>query len=339
MTRSFLNDLFAPEETSAKLAFSGNRLDRFSEERSDDCVEEALRDPNLKLFGMAAGRVLVSFDGQSGTGASTANPGDEKPRELFRLEELNEFSPKMERAVLLGYERGEPRIAVPLGLNLDAEDFSLREPLKLVDYRSLAEQGLVGDNQLGQIAQAAALFSWHASSRFCGRCGSQTQMRGGGVKRHCPSCERDFFPRTDPVVIMLIVKDDQCLLGRSPHFPQGMYSALAGFVEAGEPIETAVRRESFEESGIRIGDVTYHASQPWPFPHSLMIGCYATALESDIIMDRTELEDCRWFSRDQINAIIAGNGPVDDEGNPKFFVPPKLAIANRLLIDWAEGKV
>ena len=164
-------------------------------------------------------------------------------------------------------------------------------------------------------------------------------MRGGGVKRHCPSCEVDTFPRTDPVVIMLTVKGDKCLLGRSPHFPPGMYSALAGFVEAGETIESAVRRETFEESGIRLGKVTYHANQPWPFPHTLMIGCYGEALDEDIVRDEGELEDCRWFTKQEIRAILKGESPTNEDGSPQFFCPPTYAIANCLVTDWANDEV
>ena len=135
---------------------------------------------------------------------------------------------------------------------------------------------------------------------------------------------------------MLTVSGDKCLLGRSHHFPPGMYSALAGFVEQGETLEGAVRRETFEESGIRVGKVTYHASQPWPFPHSLMIGCYGEALDDKIDMDAIELDDCRWFSRDEIKAILKKEGPVNEDGSPQFFTPPPMAIASRLLTDWVE---
>ena len=136
---------------------------------------------------------------------------------------------------------------------------------------------------------------------------------------------------------MLIVRGDKCLLGRSHNFPTGVYSSLAGFVEAGETIETAVRRETFEESNIRVGKVRYHATQPWPFPHTLMIGCYGEALDSDIVKDDGELDDCRWFSRDELRAIMAEKGPVNEDGTQKFMVPPKLAIANRLISDWVEA--
>ncbi|MEM1317608.1 MAG: NAD(+) diphosphatase, partial [Pseudomonadota bacterium] len=190
----------------------------------------------------------------------------------------------------------------------------------------------------GDLAYGAALLAWHGNNRFCSYCGGQTVMRQAGAKRQCLACERSHFPRTDPVVIMLITDGDRCLLGRSHHFPPGMYSALAGFIEPGETMEMAVRRETFEESGIRVGEVHYHATQPWPFPHTLMIGCFGKALETDIHRDKTELDDCLWFERADVKAILKGQGPTDDDGNPRFFFPPAMAIANRLVTAWAEGE-
>ncbi len=316
---------YEPQDVSSSLVFAGNRLDRLSEERSEDSVEQALTNSDARLVGIAKGRTLVVFEG-------------EQSRGLVQLAELADFSPRMERAILLGYEAGAPRLAVPLGINPDDESLALPDNVKLVDFRSLALQGLLEHDVLGLVAQGAATLAWHSSARYCGRCGSETRMGGGGVKRVCTSCKHEQFPRTDPVVIMLTISGDRCILGRSPNFPPGMYSALAGFVEAGESLEMAVRRETFEESGIRVGNVTYHASQPWPFPHSLMIGCYGEALESEIDADMEELEDCRWFTRAEILAVMQGDGPKDDDGNPMLFIPPKMAIANRLVTDWVKSR-
>jgi len=323
MPRRFIDPAYVPSDNSASLCFGGNRLDRFSEDRSDDCVESAVKDKNARAIAIARDRVLMVLE-------------DETPRGLMRLDELPDYAPYMERAILLGYDAGIPRLAVPLGVNSDDENLVLPDNIKLIDFRSLALQGLLGHEDLGLVAQGAATLAWHSSARFCGRCGSATEMRGGGVKRVCPACEREQFPRTDPVVIMLTISGDRCLLGRSPHFPPGMFSALAGFVEAGESLEMAVRRETFEESGIRVGNVTYHASQPWPFPHSMMIGCYGEALDEDIDADMEELEECRWFTRDEILATMDGDGPTNEDGSPAFFIPPKMAIANRLVTDWAR---
>jgi len=173
---------------------------------------------------------------------------------------------------------------------------------------------------------------WHARHRYCSVCGTMSEPFGAGWRRDCPSCGGQHFPRTDPVVIMLAVDGDHCLLGRSGRFGKGMYSALAGFLEPGETIENAVRREIMEESGIRTGCVAYVASQPWPFPSSLMIGCVAQALGRDIVIDPNELEDCRWFSRADVDMMIARTHP---EG---YEAPNPIAIAYHLLRAWRDGE-
>ena len=323
MSRSFLSPDYSPAERSADLVFSGGALDRESEDRSVDCVEQALARKSTKVMGYARGRLLVSFE-------------QDAPVSLFSLDELAGFDPKTDQAILLGRHNGCDRVAIPLSLNPDAEDFELAEPFKLIDYRSLALQGLLSHGELGNMAYGGAMLAWHAANRFCSRCGAPSKLAAGGAKRICTSCDKEHFPRTDPVVIMLTTHGDKCLLGRSPHFPPGMYSALAGFVEPGETMESAVRRETFEESGIRVGDVRYHATQPWPFPHTLMIGCYGEALDSEIIKDESELEDCRWFTRSEVLDILAGQGPQNEDGSPKFFMPPPMAIARCLVSDWAE---
>jgi NAD+ diphosphatase len=155
-------------------------------------------------------------------------------------------------------------------------------------------------------------------------------VKEAGYLRECDECDAQHFPRTDPVVIMLVHDGERCLLGRQAGFPPKMWSALAGFVEAGETLEDAVRREVMEEAGITVGEVGYHASQPWPFPSSLMIGCMARALDDAITVDRTELEDARWFPRDQV--LRALRDPASDVG---FFVPPPMAIAHHLIRAWA----
>ncbi|MCJ8310438.1 MAG: NUDIX domain-containing protein, partial [Rhizobiaceae bacterium] len=222
-----------------------------SEDRSETCVADALANPASNIMGFARGRLLISF-------------ADATPRGSFKLNELEPFEPKLDQAILLGSTDGVDHLAVPLTINPDEEDFELPEPFKAIDYRSLARQTLLPHNELGNAAYGGAMLAWHAGNRFCSSCGSASELRAGGAKRVCPNCGKEHFPRTDPVVIMLTVDGDRCLLGRSHHFLPGMYSALAGFVEPGETIESAVRRETFEESGIRVGKVTYHATQPWP---------------------------------------------------------------------------
>jgi NAD+ diphosphatase len=177
------------------------------------------------------------------------------------------------------------------------------------------------------VATAKAVLHWHRSHAFCATCGAATLMRMAGWQRGCPSCGAQHFPRTDPVVIMLVTRGNQVLLGRSAAWPQGMYSLLAGFVEPGETLEAAVRREVAEETGITVGEVGYLASQPWPFPASLMIGCRAEALSSDIVIDPAELEAALWISREDMVTVMAGEHPVIKPSR-------RGAIAHFLLANW-----
>lgn len=302
------------DEPSRFVGFAGNAIDRQAEHRSDDVTARALADPSVRLMLMRGGRCCLRLE-----------HGIFHP--YFSRAEAEALDADLAGAVLLGFDADGPVVAAPCGLEPEA----LPAGVKAIDYRSINVQGLIGPEPLGALAQGAALLAWHASHAFCSRCGTRSEMRIGGYKRQCPGCGAEHFPRTDPVAIMLAVREDRCLLGRSPHFAPGMFSALAGFIEPGETIENAVRRETFEESGIRIGRVAYHASQPWPFPYSLMIGCYGEALNEDIVADLTELEACRWFSRDEVLAALDGRHA---DG---VVVPPKTAIASLLIRNWAES--
>ena len=181
-------------------------------------------------------------------------------------------------------------------------------------------------------ATAKAILGWHLSHRFCARCGAESVMAMAGWQRDCAACGGHHFPRTDPVVIMLITHGNAVLLGRSPGWPEGMYSLLAGFVEPGETIEAAVRREVFEEAGVRVGAVTYLASQPWPFPASLMIGCAGAALNAEITIDPSEIEDAIWVSREDVALAFAGN-------HPHILPARKGAIAHFLLHHWLADRL
>ena len=226
--------------------------------------------------------------------------------------------------IFLGRVDGRPVFAATVGEEIGAL-YEADPAYVLRDLRSLAAEGLVASHELGLLATAKSLLSWHARHRFCAQCGAPTDMAAAGFRRECTACSTQHFPRTDPVVIMLIAKGDSCLLGRAPRFPEAMYSCLAGFLEPGETIEAAVRRETFEEVGIRVGAVRYLASQPWPFPASLMIGCLAQALDDAIVIDTTELADARWFSRDAVARMIASDHPAG------LTVPPPMAIAHLLM--------
>jgi len=179
----------------------------------------------------------------------------------------------------------------------------------------------------GILATAKALLSWHATHRFCARCGAPTEPSQAGWQRACPACGAHHFPRTDPVVIMLVTHGDRLLLGRSPGWPPGMHSLLAGFVEPGETVEAAVRREVAEETGVTVGRVDYLASQPWPYPASLMLGCRAEALSEAITIDPLEIESARWVTRAEMLAAVAGK-------HPEIRPPRRGAIAGFLIGHW-----
>ncbi len=180
-------------------------------------------------------------------------------------------------------------------------------------------------------AAALSLANWHRRHGHCSVCGQPTEANRGGWSRTCSACGAEHYPRVDPVVIMLAEHDGRLLLGRQPHYPEGRYSALAGFVEPGESIEAAVARELNEEAGIAVRDVRYLTSQPWPFPSSLMIGAHASAVDDSLTIDTNELDDARWFTRDEVLAALAHDGAAP------FQPPPRSAIARTLLELWVDG--
>jgi NAD+ diphosphatase len=199
------------------------------------------------------------------------------------------------------------------------------------DLRSLALEGELPAAQLGILAQARSLIHWHEKRTFCSNCGGRNEMADAGYRRHCPTCNMDHFPRTDPVIIIAVRRGTRVLLGRQATWAAGMYSALAGFMEPGETIEEAARREVFEEAGIRIGAISYAASQPWPFPANLMIGLVGEALTEDIVIDAKELQDARWFGREELAQML---DRVHPEG---LYAANPVAIAH-LLIRTAIGR-
>jgi NAD+ diphosphatase len=293
------------------LAFTGNVIDPLSEQRTDDAVEIALSDERSRLLLIADGKVALRSDGAT-------------HEALFTPEDTRALNLELRHTILLGNGPSGPVLACPF-----QPEQAFPQGIEIVDLRRTYGEGLLSPEIVGALAQGSALLSWNATHRFCGRCGGQNEMRAGGYRRVCTSCGAEHFPRTDPVAIMLAVRGDRCLLGRSARFAPGMYSALAGFIEPGETIEAAVRRETFEESGIRLGEVRYVSSQPWPFPFSLMIGCIAEALTEEIDPDATELEDCRWFSRAEVRRMLDGTHP---EG---FRAATRGAIARQLIALWA----
>jgi NAD+ diphosphatase len=250
-------------------------------------------------------------------------------RALLSIDEALKFGANP-GTIFLGLRDG----AAVFGMGISqaaAEKLINREDVAVTELRGMAMQGIVPPGELSAVAMAKSLVSWHQRHGYCANCGTRTVMKEGGWKRDCPSCKAEHFPRTDPVVIMLVTAGEKCLLGRQKQFPQGMYSCLAGFVEAAETIEDAVRREILEESGIRCTDVGYYMTQPWPYPSSLMIGCTARALSEDIVVDHTELEDARWFTRDEARLMLTRQHPDGLAG------PHPFAIAHHLVGRWVHA--
>lgn len=199
------------------------------------------------------------------------------------------------------------------------------------DFRTLASNGGLDPADIALAGLARALFAWHESGRHCGWCGAPTALIDGGWKRHCAACVKDIFPRLDPVVIMLVTDGEHCVLAHEPRYPEGMYSTIAGYIEPGEDIAHAVARETAEELGIAVGSVAYLASQPWPFPHSLMIGCIARCTKAPLVIDPTEITAARWFTRAEAALMLARRHP---EG---LWVPGPQAIAHHLIGAFIEG--
>jgi NAD+ diphosphatase len=252
---------------------------------------------------------------------------------MFAPDELAEVPVNLAEAYFLGVSDDDTPV---FGLALSPAD-ATRLPgggeafAPLVDLRTLALGADMPAAELSLGAQARALACWHATHRCCGRCGGRTEARDGGWRRDCWACGQPHFPRSDPAVIMLVTRNEQCLLGHEPRFVENMYSVLAGFVEPGDDIETAVRREIMEETGVRIGRVVYVASQPWPFPHSLMIGCWAEALTGELTIDPFEIVEARWFGREEVREMLERRHPLG------HFVPPPLSISHTLIRAFADG--
>lgn len=251
------------------------------------------------------------------------------PRTLLTRDEARAFGAS-EPPFFLGLDEG--RGIFGMGLNATAaEALAGHHVAALENLRTLAATGAIAEDQLSRVAMAKSLAAWHQRHGFCANCGAPTFVAQAGWRRDCPSCKAEHFPRTDPVVIMMVTSGEHCLLGRQKQFPPMMWSCLAGFVEAAETIEDAVKREIFEESSIRCTDVRYYMSQPWPYPSSLMVGCTARALNTDIVVDPTELEDARWFDRAEVMTMLQG---THRQG---IVAPQRIAIARHLLEQWIAG--
>lgn len=312
----------AAASAGTALSFVANPLDRLEALRTDSAAIEALRREDDTRFVMFRNLdPLVRPEGGL----------------IFRDKaEVEEAGADAAPTVLLGRQTdGRAVFAMDVGGLAGGVGEALAGEGLFRDLRSVAV--LLPPGESGIVAQARSLLSWHARHGFCAACGAVTEMARGGAMRRCvrPTCAAQHFPRVDPVVIMLVVRGDKCLLGRQAFFPPGMYSALAGFIEPGETLEAAVRREVMEEAGIKVGRVDYARSQPWPFPSSLMIGCVAEGLTDEITIDPNELETAGWYSKSEVAAALKRGNPFDQEGETDdLYLPPTIAIAHHLLKDW-----
>ena len=265
---------------------------------------------------------------------------DETRSPVFLPPDHPVFADAVEPAIFLGLDYGRPCHARDVSAwepdHVDDSFGAFNDPSEqrhpslpdgqaFVDLR--ANMARLGARSAELVATGKALLEWHRTHPFCAKCGQPSVMSQGGWQRDCAACETHHFPRTDPVVIMLITHGNAVLMGRSPHWPEGMYSLLAGFVEPGETIEAAVRREVLEESGVQVGEVRYLSSQPWPFPNSLMFGCHGFATSTDITIDPVEIEDAFWVTREDMMTAMAGE-------NPDMRPARKGSIARFLIEKW-----
>jgi len=259
------------------LAFVSSPLDRNANIRSNKAlIEQRLNDKNVKILQLSGDGVRMNGKG------------------LYTLPEANGSD-----LIYLGEDHsGHPWFALA---KITENEMS---PL-----RPLISEGEISAEELSIVAQARSVLYWHEKHGFCASCGVRTKMADAGYRRHCEVCKTDHFPRTDPVAIMAVRHEGNILLGRQKAWAPGMFSALAGFMEPGETIEQAVAREVMEETGIRVGKISYVTSQPWPFPANLMIGCIAEALSTEIKVDEKELEQARWFSTDEIKLMLRRKHP------------------------------
>lgn len=296
--------------------FAGNPLDRAQHLRKDPVALEALQHSDNSLF-LLFHKLNVATDAGGSLAWVTQN---QLPWPLGQV-------------VFLGIQNKQGHFAATLSEDHTADDL-IGDIAAFTDCRKAASGLNVAE--AGIVSQARAMLDWHQRNPYCAVCAQATRAERGGQVRHCDTCGKHIFPRTDPVAIMLIQDDAQgkrCLLGKSQGrmANNNFYSALAGFVDQGESLEEAVRREVMEEAGIAVGTVTYHSSQPWPFPSSLMIGCHGIALHQDIVIDTTEMADVAWFERPAVQAAVRGE-------NPNLRIPGPGAIAHHLIKDWAFAR-
>lgn len=283
-----------------EIALSVRAHDRVGRRRTDQAwLDETWADPTTRVLLIAGGRFPVTADRTAIAWCTTAQ------------------APAGQR-VFLGTQRGVAHFAMLLEETCDEEGWA--------GFRAVGPS--LSADDAGLLVHAVALAEWHLAHRHCPRCGGRLDVAQAGHALTCKDCGRQQFPRTDPAVIMAVTDGDRCLLGRQAHWPEGRYSTLAGFVDPGESLEEAVRREVAEEVGVQVADVTYFGNQPWPFPASLMVGFFARAVTTEISVDQDEISDARWFTREQLKAEAEAG---------TLILPAGISISRSLVEAWYGG--
>lgn len=300
--------------------FAGNPLDRGERERrNEEWISHQASAASSKFLPLWDSKVLVSV---------------REPLKLAWLDRGDLEKAKFDSGpFLLGMQSGSTYFTVDVSKSpQSAQIIEKLTEYQFEDSRTAAEQLDLAET--GILAQARAQINWHNRHGFCSVCGNETIVTRGGQKRECTQCKSEHFPRVDPVIIMVVHDGERCLLGQSRGrlAATNRYSALAGFVDQAESIEEAVAREVMEEAGIQVKNVTYHSSQPWPFPSSLMIGCHAEAATTEIMMDAEEMTDVKWFDRQEVLLALEGD-------NTNLLIPGPIAIAHHLIRSWAQGEI
>ncbi len=289
------------------MPFTAAGLDYAEDRRTIESLKRFLNDPAAQTVLLKDGKPAMREDGSLW---------------MIHPDELKGVNVLQPAPVLLGIKDKSPIFA-----------FSVHESQTLIPEDAFQEMrfiaGRMNVEELAIAGRARSLFEWHHKHQFCSNCGQKVMSAAGGMYSHCGACQTDHFPRVNPVVIMLVLRGDRCLLGRSPGWPEGAYSALAGFISPGESMEEACMRETLEETGISVTDVKYVFSQPWPFPSQLMMGLTCHTKDEKITLNRNELEAANWFSKDTVRAVF-------NKESDAFLRPPRFTIAHHLLKNWIE---
>ncbi len=289
--------------------FSQTPLERFDSLKEEESKINSFIDSSKSIF--------VLFEG------SNIYIDEETKEYFFKKDILDKYNIGFDEVVFLGKYKEEYYFTIALKQNNYLSKINLRE---FADFDSIDE------NNLGIIAQACSLLNWHDSHKFCASCGEKTVFARLGGRRDCPICKKEHFPRVDPVVIMLVIYGNYCLLGQGINFKENRYSCLAGYVEAGESFENAALRELYEEAGVKGKNVKYISSQPWPFPSTLMVGMKVEAISKELNIDKNEINDAIWVHKDELKKVL-------ENKETKFTLPGKFAIARNLLEYWLDGEL